>query len=157
MSPPGHTDQALEYALVFAVVGGHASLQQSYAARSQLGCKRVSTPSRTQAGGGQHGIERDFQVAIGAVLEADRAGQAAGHFTVGLALGGTGPRSHSRRSGRPNAGGDVLVQPGRWQQGVLRHHVQVFKCGGGKSWQCLVKTIYKKYGFIPRGIYEDGY
>jgi len=102
MSPPGQTDQALEQALVFAVVGGHASLQQSYAARSQLGCKRVSTPNRTQAGGG-------------------------------------------------------FAQPGRWQQGVLRHHVQVFKCGGGKSWQCLVKKIYKKYDFIPRGIYEDGY
>ena len=36
----------------------------------------------------QHGVQGDLQIAVGAVLEADRTGQTAGQFAVGLALGG---------------------------------------------------------------------
>ncbi len=35
-----------------------------------------------------HGINGNLQIAVGAVFEADREGEAAGHFSVGLAFGG---------------------------------------------------------------------
>ena len=37
----------------------------------------------------EHGVDRHIQAAVGAVLEAHRAGQAGGHFPVGLGFGGT--------------------------------------------------------------------
>ena len=37
-----------------------------------------------------HGVHGDLQVAVGAVLEADREGEAAGHLAVGLGFGGAG-------------------------------------------------------------------
>ncbi len=37
-----------------------------------------------------HGIDGDLQIAVGAVLEADREGEAAGHLAVGLRFGGAG-------------------------------------------------------------------
>src|SRR6185369_4651973 len=41
-------------------------------------------------GGGEDGVDRDAEVAAGAVLEADRGRQAGGHFAVGLRFGGAG-------------------------------------------------------------------
>ena len=38
----------------------------------------------------QHGVDGHIQAAIGAILEAHRAGQTGRHFPVGLAFGGTG-------------------------------------------------------------------
>ena len=43
-----------------------------------------------RAGGGADGIHRDPYIAVGAILEPDRAGQAGGQFPVHLRFGGTG-------------------------------------------------------------------
>ena len=53
------------------------------------------------AGGGEDGVHRAVDVAVGAVLEADRRGEAGGHLAVGLRLGGAGA------DGRP--GDEVAV------------------------------------------------
>src|SRR5690606_24593045 len=41
-------------------------------------------------GGREHGVERDLDVAVGAVLEADRAGKAGRRRALDLAFGGAG-------------------------------------------------------------------
>ena len=62
-----------------------------------------------------HRVERDADVAVGAVLEADRAGEAGGQLAVDLALGG------ARADGAP---GDEVGE-------VLRRgHVEEFAAGG---------------------------
>src|SRR5690606_34486793 len=48
----------------------------------------VDAHEAMRAGGGLQGIDGHAEVAVGAVLEADRAGQARGQFTVGLGFGG---------------------------------------------------------------------
>ncbi|MCY1437386.1 hypothetical protein D9M71_535450 [compost metagenome] len=50
----------------------------------------VDTQEAVRAGNRLQGVDSDGQAAVGAVLETDRRGQARGHFTVGLRLGGTG-------------------------------------------------------------------
>ncbi len=68
--------------------------------------------------GGQHRIYRDLHIAVGAVLEPDRAGEAGRQFPVHLAFGGAGA---DRAPGHQV--GDVL----------RRHHVQ--ELAGGREAQ----------------------
>ncbi len=74
----------------------------------------VDTHEAVRAGGGLQGVDRHAQVAVGAVLEADRRGQAGGQFPVGLGFGGT------RADRRP---GDQVLQ-------ILRGD-RVQRLGGG--------------------------
>src|SRR6202012_5073847 len=64
---------------------------------------RGDAEERVRGGGGPAGVDRDLGVAVGAVLEAHRHGQAGGQLAVNLAFGGAGA------DGAPGHGvGDVL-------------------------------------------------
>ncbi|MCY1516558.1 hypothetical protein D9M68_511940 [compost metagenome] len=67
-----------------------------------------------RAGNRLQGVDRHGQAAVGAVLEADRGGQAGGHFAVGLGFGG------ARADGGP---ADQVLQ-------VLRGN-RIERLGGG--------------------------
>src|SRR3546814_19741340 len=58
-------------------------------------------------GGRDHRVQGDLDAAVGAVLEADRAGQPGGQLAVDLALGGA--RAMSRRAAprRPRPGASI--------------------------------------------------
>ena len=76
----------------------------------------VDAEETVRAGNRLQGVDRDGQAAVGAVLEADRRGQAAGHFAVGLRFGG------ARADGGP---ADQVLQ-------VLRRD-RVERFGGGRQ------------------------
>ena len=98
-------------------------------------------------GGGENGVDGDLHVAGGAVLEADRAGDAGDQLAMNLALGG------ARADGSPtDQAGDVL----------RRDHVEEFGSGGhahlGQVEQQMARqaqAVVDLVGLIEMGIVDE--
>ena len=83
----------------------------------------VDADEMVRMAGGDHGVERDAQAAVGAVLEADRHRQAARHLAMRLALGGA-------RADR---------RPAQQIGDVLRHH-RVEQLAGARQPSALMSS-----------------
>ena len=71
-----------------------------------------------------HGIDGDLEVAVGAVFEADREGEAAGQFAVGLGFGGAGADCAPAEHVRQVFGGDRVEHLGRNRKFQFGHFAE---------------------------------